>query len=359
MKIAVYGASGYTGRLVLAELARRDIPAVLAGRDPERLGAAAAAAGMPTAETAQAGLDDPAALAGAFAGCAALINCAGPFITSGEPVVRAAIAAGCHYVDISGEQLYLQRVFERFGQQAADAGVTVVPGVNDDGLPSSLIAHLAAERVAPVSELVIALDLTRSGAAPSRGTLRSALANLATFRDGGLSYDDGRWRAGVPARRESVTFAGEPGPVPVVKFPLPGVVTIPRHVPASHVEGVARAVLVEAFSQITPELIDAVPDGPSEASRAAVRWTVVAEATGADGRCARGVVSGPDTYGATAVIVVESARQLASQDARPGVLAPAQAFDPAGFLDFLTRYQASWSIESRPAVSGQVLSPAS
>jgi short subunit dehydrogenase-like uncharacterized protein len=116
---------------------------------------------------------------------------------------------------------------------------------------------------------------------------------------------------------------------------------------------------VEAFSQITPELIDAVPDGPSEASRAATRWTVVAEATGADGRRARGVVSGPDTYGASAIIAVESARQLASQDAKPGVLAPAQAFDPAGFLDFLTGCQASWSIEAWPAVSEQVLSPAS
>jgi short subunit dehydrogenase-like uncharacterized protein len=356
MKIAVYGASGYTGGLVLAELARRDIPAVLTGRDPDRLRTAAAGAGMPDAEMAQAGLDDHAALSGAFAGCAAVINCAGPFITFGESVVRAAIAAGCHYVDISGEQLYLQRVFERFGQQAADAGVTVVPGVNDDGLPSSLIAHLAAERVAPVSELVIALDLTRSAAAPSRGTLRSALANLATFRDGGLSFDDGTWHPGVPAQRESVTFPGEPGPVPVVKFPLPGVATIPRHVPTSHVEGVARAVLVEAFSQITLELIDTVPDGPSQESRTATRWTVVAEATGADGRRARGVVSGPDTYGATAIIAVESARQLASQGARPGVLAPAQAFDPAGFLDFLTKYQASWSIEAWPAVDGKVLS---
>lgn len=359
MKVAVYGASGYTGGLVLAELARRGIPAVLVGRDPERLRAAAAAAGRPTAETATASLDDPAALAEAFAGCAAVINCAGPFITFGEPVVRAAITAGCHYVDISGEQLYFQRVFEQFGRAAADAGVTVVPGANDDGLPSSLIAHLTAERVAPVGELVIAIDLSRSEAAPSRGTLRSALASLATFRDGGLSYDDGAWRPDVPLRRETLTFPGEREPVPVVKFPLPGVATIPRHVRASHVEAVARSVLVEAFSQITPELIDAVPDGPSAASRAATRWTIVAEATGTDGRRARGVVSGPDSYGATAVIAVESARLLAGRGARPGVLAPAQAFDPAGFLDFLTRYQASWSIEAWPAVSGQVLSPAS
>jgi hypothetical protein len=41
------------------------------------------------------------------------------------------------------------------------------------------------------------------------------------------------------------------------------------------------------------------------------------------------------------------------------VLAPAQAFDPAGFLDFLTGCQASWSIEAWPAVNGKVLSPVS
>jgi short subunit dehydrogenase-like uncharacterized protein len=354
MKIAVYGASGYTGRLVLAELARRGIPAVLVGRSQERLQAAAAGAGMPGAETVLASLDSPA-LADAFAGCAAVINCAGPFIISGETVVRAAIIAGCHYVDISGEQLYLQQIFAGFGDAAAAAGVTVVPGVNDDALPSSLIAHLAAERVTPVGELVIAIDLSRSGAAPSRGTLRSALANLGTFRNGGLSYDDGIWQLDVPARCSSVAFPGEPEPVPVVKFPLPGVVTIPRHVSASHVEAVARATLVEAFSQITPELIDAVPDGPSEASRTATWWTIVAEVTGVDGRRARGVVSGPDTYGATALIAVESARQLAGQDARPGVLAPAQAFDPAGFLDFLTGYRTSWSIEAWPADSARAL----
>jgi short subunit dehydrogenase-like uncharacterized protein len=345
MKIAVSGASGYTGRLVLAELARRGIPAVLAGRDPERLAAAAAAAGIPGSETALAALGDPA-LPDAFAGCDVVINCAGPFITSGEPVVQAAITAGCHYVDISGEQLYLHQVFARFGRLAADAGVTVMPGANDDALTSSLIAQLAAERVAPVSELVIAIDLSRGGPAPSRGTLRSALANLGTFLDGGLSYDDGAWRPDVPARRESVTFPGEPDAVPVVKFPLPGVATIPRHVPAAHIEAVARATLVESFSGITPDLIAAVPEGPSPASRAATRWTILAEATSTDGRHARGVVSGPDTYGATAVIAVESARRLASQEAKPGVLAPAQAFDPVGFLDFLAaNHIANWSIE--------------
>jgi short subunit dehydrogenase-like uncharacterized protein len=348
MKIAVYGASGFTGGLVVAELSRRGITTVLAGRSLERLRTVAAEAGVPDAETVRASIGGNA-LPAAFAGCDAVINCAGPFITSGEAVVRAAITAGSHYVDISGEQLYLLRVFDEFADDAVAAGVTVVPGANDDALPSSLIAQLAAERVMPVEELVIALDLSRSGAAPSRGTLRSALANLATFRSGGLCYADGQWRADAPARRSSIRFPGEPQPVPVVKFPLPGVATIPRHIPVPHVAGVTKSTLVEAFAQITPDLIDAVPDGPSQDSRSATRWTVVAEAVGGDGRRARGVVSGQDTYGATAVIAVESARRLAADGAKPGVLAPAQAFDPAGFLDFLTGHGTRWGIEVQPA----------
>jgi short subunit dehydrogenase-like uncharacterized protein len=353
MKVAVYGASGYTGRLVLAELARRGIPAVLTGRNPERLRQAAAGAGTPGAETVTAGLED-AALADVLARCDAVINCAGPFTISGEPVLRAAIAAGCHYIDISGEQAYLHQLFARFGETAADAGVTAVPGANDDALPSSLIAQLAADRVAPASELVIAIHLDSSASAPSRGTLRTAIASLDAFRSGGLSYENGSWQPDVPARRESVTFPGSPEPVPVVKFPLPGVATIPRHAPVSRVEAVAPVALAQAFSRITPELVDAVPDGPTEADRAAARWTIVVEATGTDGRTARGVVSGPDAYGTTAVIAVESARRLAEQPTRPGVLAPAQAFDPADFLDFLTKNCVIWSIETGPPVTGQV-----
>ncbi|MGI5231304.1 saccharopine dehydrogenase family protein [Actinoallomurus sp. CA-142502] len=344
MKIAVYGANGYTGRLVVAELARRGIDLVLVGRDIERLRKTAAGT-----ETRAAGVDDTAALAGAFHGCDAVINCAGPFSVSGEAVVRAAIRAGRHYVDISGEQLYLKRIHDTFAQEATEAGVTVVPGVNDDGLPSDLIAHLAARRVSPVAELVIALDLARSGASPSRGTLRSALANIDTFTDGGLTYRDGDWRPDVPALRTSIVFPGGTGPAPVARFPLPGVVTVPRHVSARHVEGVVRTELVAAFSAVTPEVVDSVPDGPSEDDRRAGRWTVLAEATGQDGRSARGVVSGPDTYGSTAVIAVESARRLVADGAEPGVLAPAQAYDPIGFLDFLTEHGATWTVEVGPA----------
>jgi len=321
MTIAVYGASGYTGTLVVAEAARRGIEVVLVGRNVERLGAVSGGA-----EVRRADLDHDA-LVTAFRGCAAVINCAGPFTLLGEPVVRAAVAAGCHYVDIAGEQDYLARVFD-----LGPVDVSVVPGVNDDGLPSDLLAHLVAERVGPVRELVVGIDLV-SGAAPSRGTLRSVLANLDRFTAGGLGYANGRWSPDILATRTSMAFLG--GEVPVVKFPLPAVVTVPHHVRAGRVEGVARQDLAAAFVDVTPEIVETVPAGPPEESRRAGRWILAVEAVGEDGRRARGVVRGADTYGTTAVIAVEAARRLVADGADPGVLAPAQAFAARDFLAFL------------------------
>jgi short subunit dehydrogenase-like uncharacterized protein len=267
-----------------------------------------------------------------------VINCAGPFVLLGEPVVRAAVAAGCHYVDIAGEQRYLARIFDTI-----QPDVSVVPGVNDDGLPSDLLAHLVAERVGPVRELVIGADLV--GGTPSRGTLRSALANLETFTGGGLGYAAGRWDPGIPARRTTMAFLGDAEPV--VKFPLPAVVTVPRHVPADRVEGVARSDLVAAFTGVTAELVETLPKGPPEESRHASRWVIVVEATGAGGY-ARGVVQGVDTYGTTAVIAVEAARRLVADGARPGVLAPSQAFDARDFLEFLEGHGVTFDVVRPP-----------
>src|SRR5260370_878772 len=114
MRIAIYGAGGYTGRLVAAEVIGRGAEAVLVGRGRERLEATVAAAGG--GEVRVGTLDDPSGLVAAIADCDAIVNCAGPFTTLGEPVVQAAIAAGIHYVDTTAEQLYVERIFARCGE---------------------------------------------------------------------------------------------------------------------------------------------------------------------------------------------------------------------------------------------------
>ncbi|HEU5028499.1 MAG TPA: saccharopine dehydrogenase NADP-binding domain-containing protein [Spirillospora sp.] len=342
MRIAVYGASGFTGGLALAELSRRGIAAVAVGRDGERLSESAERAGARDADLRVAGLADHAALAEAFRDCDAVLNCAGPFALWGEPVMRAAITAGCHYVDTTGEQGYLRHVLDAFDADARRAGVTVVPGLADDGGPGDLIAALVAARLGDVDDLLVA-DLRRPGAV-SRGTARSMAAAEGAVP---LEYRDGGWAA-APGDEDgrTVVLPGEPDKVEVASFALPGVVTVPRHVRARRVRGAVRAEVAALFGSLTAEVVESVPERPDKASRAAARWLMVAEASDRSGRTVRGEVTGTDAYGTTAVIAVEGARRLVADGAPAGTRTPAEAFDPADLLGFLEASGATWRVEA-------------
>jgi short subunit dehydrogenase-like uncharacterized protein len=269
--------------------------------------------------------------------------------SSGEAVVRAAIVAGCHYVDTSGEQLYVKKIFDTFTTEAENAGVTVVPAANDGCVPVDLMAHLLADRLEPVEE-IITTHVVVGGGGMSRGSLRSVVETIDAIKAGGLAYHDGDWRPGMPARRPAITLPGQSEATPVTAFPVPEVVTIPCHVRVRHVQGLTEAALGDRLNTpLTPQIIEGLPEGPDEDSRRTQHFTYVLDATGTDGRRARGIVQGPDTYGTTAVIAVESARRLITDPAKPGVLAPAQAYHPTTFLDSLIPHGIQWSTDDAPA----------
>src|SRR5215218_7938177 len=96
-RIAVYGATGHTGRFVIAELLRRGFAAVAVARDDRRL--AVSGFREQGIATRAATIDEPAALDSAFAGAAAVINCAGPFLDTAAAIAAAALRAGIHYLD--------------------------------------------------------------------------------------------------------------------------------------------------------------------------------------------------------------------------------------------------------------------
>lgn len=351
MRIAVFGAYGYQGRLVLAELVRRGVEAVLLGRDRDRLTRAAAEAGVPDARTRVAATGDEAGLVAALRGCDVVINCAGPFAWSGGIAARAAIRAGTHYVDTSGEQRHIGGLFHAFSGSARAAGVTVVPAATDACVPVDLLACMIADRLGPLDELA-STHLITGGGGMSRGSLRSLLDSVELIRSGGLVWADGDWRADAPVRRAEITMPDAAEPSPVARFPLPEVMTVPRHVAVRHMAGLADARLMERLRNPPPaEAIDRLPEGPTEEERRTQRFTYVLDAVAAHGRRARGVVRGTDTYGTTAAIAVECACRLAAGTAKPGVLAPAQAFDAADLLDHLTARGLTWSIEERPATA--------
>jgi short subunit dehydrogenase-like uncharacterized protein len=134
--------------------------------------------------------------------------------------------------------------------------------------------------------------------------------------------------------------------VPVARVPLSDVVTVPRHVSARLVEGLVDQAVADLLGALPgPEVLAALPDGPAEADRRAQTFTYLVDAVTTTGARIRGVVRGRDTYRTTAVVAAEAARRLAEDGAKPGVLAPAQAFDPADFLAALAPAGLTWTIE--------------
>ncbi|MEC3955412.1 saccharopine dehydrogenase NADP-binding domain-containing protein [Nocardia sp. CDC153] len=337
--IAVYGASGHTGGYILSDLRRRGLTPILVGRNAQRLRAAADAAGLPGAEIRIAAADDRAALVAALTGADVVISSLPGYVDIGEQILAAAIEAGAHYVDISGEQLFTRRAFDEYGPRAEKAGVSVLSGVTDSNLPADLLADLLARRLGP-AEFVISHH-SRAGGDGSRGSAKTVLASLDWFRAGGWHYADGEFRTGqvdlAPIAHPNATE-----PTAVAKFAFAAVLTIPRHTDARAVTGAVDEIFRSNITGLTPELVASLPERPGPDSD--MRYDTVVDARGADGRTLRGVLSGVDSYRDSGLLAVEAAVRLAAGTAKAGALAPAEAFDAADFLNSLAPHGITWTI---------------
>lgn len=363
--IVVYGATGYTGTLVAHELRRRGLETVLAGRSVEKLARLADELGGGDAVATRAvALDDRDGLRRLLGDAAVVIACAGPFVKHGEPVARAAAETGTHYVDTTGEQPYMQLLQERYDATARANGAALVPAMGFDYVPGDLIAHLAAQGAEPLRELVLAY--APKGVQPTRGTLRSALGMLSAKS---VVYEDGDWRpAPLRPARGTFPFPDPVGEQPVTYYPSGEALTVPRHVDTRKVTsritvetiaGTAKAAplvplmgpalaltLRSPLGGMLEPLLARYPEGPSEDTRGASRFTIVALAHGEDGRTRRGVVTGGDVYGLTAVTAVHGAALMAEPGYdRAGVLSPASAYEPAAFLDALAEHGVAYELD--------------
>lgn len=361
--IAVYGATGFTGGLIAHELKRLGADFLVAGRDAQKLGALSGElGGVPFRAVS---VDDPAGLREMLEPCSVVVACAGPFSLYGEPVVAAAADTGTHYLDTTGEQPFMQLVFDRYGEKAAETGAVLVSGMGFDYLPGDMIAALTADGMGPLEEIVLAYCV--HGFAPTQGTSLSALEIM---RGGDVVWTDGDWR---PAPRSADggrwRFPEPLGEQRMLRYPAGEQITVPRHVETARVRTLLNGMVVPprlmpAAVATTPvlglalrtplgkamgALIRRLPAAPSEEDRKKARFTISCEARGKSGT-RRGTVRGGDVYGLTAVSLAHGAQLCADPGYdRKGALAPAQAFDPTSFFSALADFGVSIDVEPLPA----------
>jgi short subunit dehydrogenase-like uncharacterized protein len=309
-KLMIYGATGYTGRMVAEHAQAAGTPIIVGGRSQGPLAVLASELGV---ECRVFGLDDPTAIDQALTEVGVILNCAGPFMRTADVLIRASIRNRVHYIDTAAE-LDSYRLAESLDDAARAVGVMLLPGGGGSvAMLGSLAGHAVAHIRAPRS---ISIALHVSGGL-SRGSAISATENLTaeTLR---------RVNGELVSQSANDIRAFDFGKGPVDCFPvtLPDLITIWRATGVPDIETFVH-VTGDGFPQGDLSLL---PDGPTEEERLANRYQAVVEVTDTEGKVSRSRLDTVNGYTFTAIAAAEAGRRVLDGEVRPGFQTPSQLF---------------------------------
>ncbi|WP_043660920.1 saccharopine dehydrogenase family protein [Nocardia thailandica] len=339
--IVLFGATGYTGRLTAQALVARGAAPVLAGRDPAALAVLAGElGGLPTAV---AEVTDPATVRALLAPGDVLVTTVGPFLRYGAAALAAAIDAGAHYIDSTGEGPFIRAVFDR-DRQARAAGSALLTAFGFDYVPGNLAAGLALRDLPTATRADIGYFMDRPGT--SAGT-RASMAGMLfepgfALREGRITPEEtgarvrsfpvaGAARSGVsiPASEPFALRRTHPGLREVdVYLGLPGGAARGLQA-AARLAGLAGRVppLRHGLDAVLARTITGSGGGPDARSRSRTRGWAVAEVRDGTGATARATLAGGDPYDFTAKIMAWAAHTaLDGGLLGVGALGPVEAF---------------------------------
>jgi short subunit dehydrogenase-like uncharacterized protein len=332
--IILFGATGFTGRLTAHALARRGANFSIAGRDRAKLEDVARSTGSPDIHIAQAG--DVKALVNALKGARVLITCVGPFVELGATAAEAAIEAGVHYIDSTGEAVFVDKLLNEFDDRARSAGIAMAPSIGFDEVPADVALTLACEELQRPNAIV-------TYAAPSKGspgTVRSAL-HILTSPGWGVSEGNvtelrtGEYERWAPIPRPLGVRRSVSAPLAIgrlaplhINFDSFGVFittgTLQRFALKAGVPALKVAMVMPSVRAALLGALEHVVEGPRGDARGA-RWTILVEARSND-RYRNIVVTGRDVYGLSAELLSVGAITMADgKYSGVGVLAPVEA----------------------------------
>lgn len=405
--VVLWGASGYTGRLVAEYLATapsaRAVRWAIAGRDRERLEAVRAELGSAAPPVLVGDAADRPSLAAIASRARVVCTTVGPYARYGGDLVAACVASGTHYCDLTGEVPWIRRMIDAHHDQARERGARIVHCCGFDSIPSDLGVLMLHEAMKERGRRIARVDAffgeTRGGF--SGGTIASLLGVLDEAQrdrgarrvladpygldplprqggpDGpdrrGVGYDDRLDRFTAPfvmsaintriVRRSNALTDYRYGrdfrytermSLPPGFRGLAGAAAV-----TATLGGFVAAMRVPALRRLIAPRLPAPGQGPTPEQRAAGYFVLrlLGEA-----EPERGGAGGPlrllgrvedrrdPGYGSTAVMLSESALCLAGDDlsAPGGVLTPASAIGMR-LLDRLRAAGMSWTVEEMAA----------
>jgi saccharopine dehydrogenase (NAD+, L-lysine-forming) len=338
--VLIYGATGYTGRLIAERLRNARVHSVAAGRTPHRVKAVAAEFDLAGRVM---GAGEPNALDEALDDIDVLINAASPFALTAPALIESCLRTRTHYLDITGELPVFQIAFG-YDEAARKRGIMIMPGVGLGVVASDCLAMHVAALVPNAKYLRMAVLRPDSF---SRGTFRSALGlanSRVTIRRNGRLMS-------VPVGQLQRTFDFGDGEKETVAVSWADVFTAYystgiRNIEAYFEASFASRALYQVGAGIADTmqfalartLIDAVtsvlPEGPHEVQRRTERSVLVCEAEDSwrQRRCVR--LTTPDGYSFTAEAAAAIAQRILRGDFASGFQTPAKVYGADLVLDF-------------------------
>jgi len=343
----IYGANGYTGELIAREAAKRGLTPILAGRRRERIEALAQELGL---EARVFGLDASEQIAQHLNGCELVLHCAGPFSATAAPMMGACLAAGAHYIDITGEIAVFEHA-QSLDAQAKAAGVVLCPGVGFDVIPTDCVAAALKAALPDATQLALGFD-SRSGMSP--GTAKTSVEGMAqggkVRRDGGivtvpLAYEVRRIDFGdgeklamtIPWGDVSTAFHNTG--IPNIRVFIPG---SPGMIRGAKFANWIRPMLAWTWVQnLLKARIDKTVSGPSEAVRAKLPTYVWGEVRNAKGDRKTARLRTENAYSLTITGALAVADYLLRNQPAGGAYTPATLVG----ADLVTQLPGSGAIE--------------
>jgi short subunit dehydrogenase-like uncharacterized protein len=334
-KILVYGANGYTGRLVVKAALEQGINITLAGRSPKAIQDLAKVSGFPYVVF---GVDEIDKLQAALDEHEVLLNCAGPFPRTAPQLIAGCLRTSTHYLDITGEIAQFEKIRMQH-EYAVATGICMIPGVGFDVVPTDCLAKKLADRFEDGRSLELAF--MNLGGGISHGTLTTMLTNLG---HGGMERIDGklvpvplakhgkiidfgikkRFCISIPWGDVSTAAVGTAIRDTVVYSAAPK-----KYFHVLKAQGLLNPILKSSFfKRWAQKKIDREVFGPTAEQNRNGRSLVWGKLTAPDGRHLELRFEGPESYWLTALTALHIAQKCVESPPKPGYHTPATAFGP-------------------------------
>jgi short subunit dehydrogenase-like uncharacterized protein len=333
MSFLIYGASGYTGKLIVERCIKKGLHPVVAGRSEEKIKLLAAEYGL---KFLVFSLDNVQEISKYISPFTLVLNCAGPFSKTAKPMVEACLKSKTHYLDITGELTVFEMV-KSYHKQAIEEQVLLMPGVGFDVVPTDCMAAYLHNQMPDATHLELAFMSIGGGI--SHGTMSTMVENLGM--PGAVRENGKIVSKPVGHKSKMVSFGRKPkftmtipwGDVSTA-FHTTGIpnievyTAVPKKVyNIMKLQSLFNPLLKGKFvKKLLQNYIDKKISGPTEEQLQKGKALVWGKVQNENGDTKEALLEAPEGYVLTAEMSIQITQKLINGNIRPGYHTPAGLF---------------------------------